>query len=205
MTDPLHGNDDLFFSSALTADSPSHVFGYDVSTAEFQSPMPVKARKINAESQGIREGAALSTSPESSMQDSSSDSSGRHQRKSSSRSSQSVNTCKDSRAGNIAGQARQWMSPSTTPDGNLDFGHDQGFQSFEFSNRAMEDAFDFESAASSPSPLMSVKDTPYTATRHVAIPYRESPQPAPRLLSQNPKSRTVRLAGESKAARELLT
>ncbi|KAI9877273.1 MAG: hypothetical protein M1830_004356 [Pleopsidium flavum] len=108
-----------------------------------------------------------SVSPETSSQDSSSESSRRHKRKTSSNSSRSVVAVADAIMTDEE-DASLWKSPDLVVSGDdpslsLD---NAGFPSlgglsdplsmepdYEFSNKAMENHFDFDSAASSPSPF----------------------------------------------------
>ena len=186
MNDGTQINGD-FFNAALSTDSPN-LFGDDVLSSPYQSPMPAKARKIHAGSQGIRDGSAISTSPESSVRDDSSDSSGMHKRKTSSRSSHSIPATQSAA---IVGSERQAWHVKAEP--HMDPVNLQGYQNFAFdtSNRVMEHDFDFDSAASSPSPAMSGNIASYAAPRYVAIPYRDSPRPAASMLQPASRSATV--------------
>ena len=66
-----------------------------------------------------------------------------------------------------------------------------GHISYEFSNRAMENDFDFDSAASSPSPNMNSNTPAYSGPRHIAIPYRASPQSSASLI---PNQQSIRVS-----------
>jgi hypothetical protein len=182
----------LFFDAALPTDSPSF-FVDDGMTSPFQSPMPVKSRKIHAGSQGIRDGTALSTSPESSVQDDSSDTSSKHKRKTSSRSSESAPLAKS--VAPVGSERRTWGIQTRKQEQPHDLLNPQSFGNYDFSNRAMEHDFDFESAASSPSPAMSGNSATYNAPRHVAISYKESPKSASAPLKAVSRSSTVSTLG----------
>ena len=179
---------DLFFSSALPQDSPAHLLGDDgVTNSSYSSPMPMpmKVPRLEADSAPAESGQNLPASPESSLQDSSSDSSGRHKRKSSSRSFRSGLATSDvtmTDSVQFDGIKHRATRTSDRPTSFDDLGTNNAtYDTFDLSNRAMENDFDFDSAASSPSPLLSSSGGTYTALRHIAIPYRASPRSAPSL------------------------
>ena len=185
MADPMQDTD-LFFSSALPQDSPAHLLGDDAAiNSSYSSPMPMKVPRLEADSTSAESGHNVPASPESSLQDSSSDSSGRRKRKSSSRSSRSGLATSDvamTDGVQFDGIKHRAIRTSSKPTSFDDLGSNTAsYDSFDLSNRAMENDFDFDSAASSPSPLLSSSGGTYTALRHIAIPYRASPRSAPSL------------------------
>ena len=176
-------NEDLYFGSALSQESPGHFFNDDVFAASpFQSPVPKRVPDPSSTKiVDAANGNHLSGSPESSIQDSSSDSSGRHKRRTSSKSSLSALTGHDQPKSGA--RSSGWKSDDimdTTPEPVFDFSGAAApvYDGYDLSNRAMETDFDFESAASSPSPAVSASTPVHNTTRHIAIPYRASPGPA---------------------------
>lgn len=178
-----------FFSSALAQESPGQFFRDDSLTnfanSPYQSPVSTKSQNVPEVSKSMASDTLFSASPESSSQDSSSDSSGRHKRKTSSRSSHSALNGRDITMTDDL-RPRSWKAGVVThsepafgfPSSNI-----PGHISYESSNRAMENDFDFDSAASSPSPNMNSNTPVYSGLRHIAIPYRVSPQSSASLIS----------------------
>lgn len=182
---------DLFFNSTLSAESPAPLFGIDGFTSSpYQSPMPMKSQKQQTIANMAPHPHASSASPDSSMQDSSSDSSGRHKRKSSSRSSNA-----ELRGGDVTmteeyglwkGNTKASLPEHEAFNMPTSLG---SYQQFDYSNRQLEnDFFDFESAASSPSPVATTHNHTYNGPRHIAIPFRDSPTSAPTFLPQTRSS-----------------
>ncbi|MCJ1477367.1 hypothetical protein MMC13_006038 [Lambiella insularis] len=179
-------NGDLYFNSALSNDSPGRFLNDDVfATSPFQSPAPRRVPHTLSTASKTQTAKKISASPESSLQDSSSDSSGRHKRKTSSKSSLSGLAAHEqvmpgTRPAEWKSGEMMDMAPEPTfefPDTAL-----SKYDSYDFSNRAMEHDFDFESAASSPSPVISAATPVHRTTRHIAIPYRASPRSAASLV-----------------------
>ncbi|MCJ1403196.1 hypothetical protein MMC11_006419 [Xylographa trunciseda] len=182
-------NEDLYFGSALSQESPGRFFNDDVFAASpFQSPAPKRAPNPSTKSADATTGHRLSGSPESSLQDSSSDSSGRRKRRTSSKSSLSA----------LAGHAQVRSGPRASgakSDDMMDIVSEPVFDfsgtaaplydGYDFSNRAMETDFDFESAASSPSPAVSASTPVHHTARHITIPYRASPGSAASLAPRS--------------------
>ena len=178
----IHGTD-MFFDSALAIDAPSRLYGDGVSgISPFQSPMPTKARSLQDGRRGLQTRPAPSLSSESSMQDSSSDSSDQRHRKTSSTSFQSAPSGSDT----VMHDASEWNGLQSFSKKEVAHGlpnsDASNLDNFEFSNRAMENDFDFDSAASSPSPLLSVNSAQYTGPRGLTIPYEDSPKASTDLL-----------------------
>lgn len=194
-------DEDLFFDQALTAESPGALFGAEpMSASPFASPIPIKSPAQNSSTLNAKPEMALSASPESSMHDSSSsDASSRHDRKASSRSSNNglhpesmsiadarLNSWKN--IGSMAPSNQNLNPPGLTPD---------HFQNMDFDVRHLEnELFDFDSAASSPSPNLAPSTLAQVAPRHIAIPFRDSPRTVPTILNRG-RSLTV----SSKASR----
>ncbi|MCJ1420730.1 hypothetical protein MMC32_007089 [Xylographa parallela] len=179
-------NEDLYFGGAVSQDSPGRFFNDDVFAASpFQSPAPKRAPNPSPQSANATTSNHVSGSPESSLQDSSSDSSRRHKRRTSSKSSLSALTGHDQV---IPGtRVSGWKSDDImdiTPESVFDFAGAAApiHNGYDFSNRAMETDFDFESAASSPSPAISTSTPVHHTARHIAIPYRASPSSAASLV-----------------------
>ena len=178
-----------FFSSALAQESPGQLFRGDDSLTNFvnspyQSPASNKIQNVPEVSKPTASDTLFSASPESSSQDSSSDSSGRHKRKTSSRSSHSGLNGRDITMTDDL-RPRSWKTGVATysePVFGFRNSNISGHISHEFSNRAMENDFDFDSAASSPSPNMNSNTSAYSGPRHIAIPYRVSPQSSASLV-----------------------
>lgn len=192
MTDSMQETD-LFFNSAFTVDPTAQLLRDEsLANSTFQSSMQTKLQ--NPASSGIvRDRTMPSTSPENSTQDSSSDTSAYHERKTSSRSSQSGLSGTDI----VMADASQPTFGRTTNfvkrEAMTEYPRPmtRNFDSFEYSNRAMENDFDFDSAASSPSPYLPANTVPYTGPRHVAIPFTESPRAFVNQLSNPVPSSTV--------------
>lgn len=172
-----------FFTSAIPQDSPGQLFGGDtLATSPYQSPIPVKSIRAPSDTKRTVNGAVFSASPDSSLQDSSSDSSVRHKRKVSSNSSQSAIPVRD-----VTMADGVHMNPWKDDDPmlgvvepNISFlaSNLPVETNFELSNRAMENDFDFDSAASSPSPYATTLTSGHIANntaRDFAVPYRTSP------------------------------
>ena len=177
---------DMFFDSALAMDSSSHFFENGGSAlSPFQSPAPVKAQGMQNQRRGVQNRSTPSLSSESSTQDSSSDSSDQRKSKSSSTSSRSVPSGSDTVMADVS-EASQWSGsqPLFKKEPVLGFPQSDApnFDSFEFSNRAMENDFDFDSAASSPSPLVSASNNQYTGPRCLTMPHGDSPKTSTSLL-----------------------
>ena len=194
---PMH-DADMFFDSALPIDSPGQFFRDGASgISPFQSPVPVKTQALQNGRGGVQARPAPSLSSESSIQDSSSDSSEQHKRKSSSTSSQSAPSGSDTVMADASGPS-QWngsqsffKKESTLAPAQF---NTMNFDSFELSNKAMENDFDFDSAASSPSPLLSASNTQYTGPRCLAMPYEDSPRISASLLPHTTAPFLVRLS-----------
>ena len=166
-----------FFTSAIGHDSPGHFFQEDaLLDSPYQSPMPVKTNA--AENNQVLNGPQFSASPpDSSLQDSSSDSSGRVKRKTSSRSSHSGSAADAMVPGGPNANAQSayvfpgWKAPINPT-------------SFDFNDQNLESDFDFNSAASSPSPITHTQQhpAPYSGPRHIAMPFRATPRTSHRGL-----------------------
>ncbi|MCJ1392710.1 hypothetical protein MMC18_005581 [Xylographa bjoerkii] len=182
-------NEDLYFGSALSQESPGRFFNEDAFAASpFQSPAPKRARNPSTQTANASTGNHLSGSPESSLQDSSSDSSGRHKRRTSSKSSLSGLTGHDqvmSGTPSSGWKSDDIMDITTEPIFDFSCATAPIYNGYDFSNRAMETDFDFESAASSPSPAISASTPVHHTTRHIAIPYRASPGSAASLVPRS--------------------
>ncbi|KAI9836271.1 MAG: hypothetical protein M1819_001608 [Sarea resinae] len=201
-----HFLDDDFLST-----SPSQNAGSLGS--EYRSPTKVPNHTVHAlpssysedEKRSLPVSAPSSISPDSSAQDSSSDTSRRHKRKSSSNSSHSA-LIADAPMMDDA-ELNDWKTDDITmgeeggpfgPSGHgIPFmGMASGLLSldsdFETSNKAMENHFDFESAASSPSP-MGAGETAGASPRGPAtgpdVRYRVSPGPATKITPNKSSSR----------------
>ena len=176
-----------FFSSAIGQDSPGQFSQEDaLLSSPYQSPMPMKP---NAPPETIQasSGPQFSASPpDSSLQDSSSDSSGRAKRKTSSRSSQSAHATDATMPGGPSASIEPayiypgWKAPGKTT-------------SFDFNDQNMESDFDFNSAASSPSPIANApqRPVPYSGPRHIAMPFRATPRTSHRGLPHLNGGRSV--------------
>ena len=177
-----------FFTSAIGQDSPGHFFQEDAFLdSPYQSPMPAKANAL--ENHQTAKGPQFSASPpDSSLQDSSSDSSGRVKRKTSSRSSHS----------GFAAGAMVPVGPNANPQPGSVF---PGWKapsssaSFDIDDRNMETDFNFNSAASSPSPIAHTQQhtAPYSGPRHIAMPFRAQPRTSHRGLPHLNGGRSVGL------------
>ena len=179
-----------FFNSAFPQDTPGRLF----SDSPFQSPMPVNTASLKSTSNQTVKGNSFAASPESSMQDSSSDSSGRHKRNTSSNSSHSALTTGNRAVYHGVRSNGRKVESTIMSDAEPIFDYTSSTMpmdlNYEFSNRTMENDFDFESAASSPSPNF----TSTSGIRHIAIPYRASPSAAPSLLPNTRSSMVGRRA-----------
>ena len=183
---------DIYFNSALPGDSPGRFFHDDMfANSPFHSPASMKVQYASTSAMASKPRHNYSASPESSLQDSSSDSSRRHKRKTSSKSSFSgVNgrdfTMTDARPSTwkAEGVIDGAIEPKFRFSGSTMFQPDQ----MDVSNRAMENDFDFDSAASSPSAGVSANTPVYTGNRHIAIPYRASSRSAASLASHSRSS-----------------
>ncbi|KAA6409855.1 MAG: hypothetical protein FRX48_06467 [Lasallia pustulata] len=172
-----------FFTSAMPQDSPGQLFAGDtLATSPYQSPMPVKSIRATSDAKRTVNGATFSASPDSSLQDSSSDSSVRPKRKVSSNSSHSAIPSRDVTMAD-GGHMNPWkdedpMLGVVEPNVNFVASNLPAETNFELSNRAMENDFDFDSAASSPSPYATTLTSGHfakNAARDFAVPYRTSP------------------------------
>ena len=195
MSPSLQNGDLEFFNSALPQDSPSRFFGDDtLAISPYQSPLSLKQQVVQEKPPTTTNRTTFSASPDSSLQDSSSDSSRRYKRKTSSKSShevlagQDVTMTDDVRLGIWKTDDAQLHRRDLMLDysGSIFPPH----QDYNLSNRAMENDFDFDSAASSPSPYMKSHTSTYTGPRHIAIPFRASPKPSACLVT-NEKSPSV--------------
>ena len=183
---------DIYFNSALPEDSPGRFFHDDMlANSPFHSPASIKVQYASTGPMASKAQNNYSASPESSVQDSSSDSSRRHKRKTSSKSSFSGLNGRDLTMTDV--RPRTWkaeggmdgaIQPKFGFSGSATFQPDQ----MDVSNRAMENDFDFDSAASSPSPGISADTPVYTGNRHIAIPYRASSRSAASLVSHSRSS-----------------
>ena len=183
MVAPMQDGDLEFFNSALPQDSPGQFFGTDdLANSPYQSPIIMKPQAVREQHPNqATAGATFPASPASSSQDSASDSSGQRKRKVSSRSSHSGPVGRDAMTTD-ENRSSSWkdnglMTGDTTM---FEFSGSAGAgqPGFDFSDRAMERDFDFDTAASSPSPNMNSSASTYNGPRHIAIPYRASPQAA---------------------------
>jgi len=185
MVNPMQGAD-IYFNSALHDESPGRFFRDDI-LSPFQSPASLKARDLSTNTDPDAVAKNYFASPESSLQDSSSESSGRHQRRSSSKSSSSGLAGREIsmtdappkgwKSERRANRARQPVFDFSAA--NLsNFGNN----SHDFSNRAMENDFDFDSAASSPSPVVSASNPVRTGNRCVVMPHQVSPSSGANLV-----------------------
>ncbi|MCJ1307103.1 hypothetical protein MMC25_000749 [Agyrium rufum] len=169
-----------FFDSAMAPGSPGRFIPEEnFLSSPYQSPRPAKAQQSHTvKSEPATSAQQFSASPpDGSLQDSSSDSSGRHKRKSSSsRSSQSVAHGQPPMLGMANEKNGQQYSY-----GNYKSNSREG----AFSDQNMENDFDFTSAASSPNThLTNRPPAGYTGPRHIAMPYRNSPKVAAGRLPQ---------------------
>lgn len=176
MTDAMQDGDH-FFNSAMPHDSPGPFLRDEMfMNSPYQSPLSTKSQNVRLDTNSKLNEVALSTSPDSSLQDSSSDSSSQHKRKTSSRSSHSGLLPQDIGMNNHT-YSESWrnaevgsnVKPVTNHEGS---NHIAG----DFNDRAMEHDFDFDSAASSPSPNMDSRGFTFSGTRHIAIPNQMSPR-----------------------------
>ena len=184
---------DLYFNSALHDESPGRFFGDDI-LSPFQSPSSFKAQNPPTTTDPSVAAKNYSASPESSLQDSSSESSGRRQRRTSSKSSSS----------GVAG--REIIMADAPPSGWKsesipNMAHESAFDfsganisnftnSYDLSNRAMENDFDFDSAASSPSPPINASNPVKTGNRCIVMPHQVSPSSGASLVP-HPRSSIV--------------
>ncbi|MCJ1357590.1 MAG: hypothetical protein MMC33_007586 [Icmadophila ericetorum] len=168
---------DVFFNSALTHDSPGPFLADEMFlNSPYQSPLSIKSQNMRLDANSKLNEINLSTSPDSSLQDSSSESSSQHKRKTSSRSSHSgllqqdmsMNTQNYSGSwGNAESRSNTKTITEFTGSNNI---------ASDFNDRAMEHDFDFDSAASSPSPNMNSRGFAFSGNRHIAIPNQMSPR-----------------------------
>lgn len=177
---------DIYFDSALHDESPGRFFGDDI-LSPFQSPASLKARNVSTNADPDAVAKNYPVSPESSLQDSSSESSGRHQRRSSSKSSSSGLAGREITM--LDSPPNGWKSErmaNAAREPVLDFSaanfSNIGNNSYDFSNRAMENDFDFDSAASSPSPVVSASNPVHTGNRYVVMPHQVSPSSGANLV-----------------------
>ena len=201
---PMHDGDLEFFNSALPQDSPGQFFGTDdLANSPYQSPVIMKPQPAREQqSNQTTGGPAFPASPASSSQDSASDSSGQRKRKVSLRSSHSRPAGGD--AVMTDDNRLSWKENNLmTGDASMfEFSGSAGAgqTSYDFSDRAMERDFDFDTAASSPSPNMNPSTSMYSGPRHIAIPYRASPQ-ATATLNMYEKRSSVRTCAFSTLCR----
>lgn len=178
MDDPPQSFQELFFDQAYGADVP--LYGeVALSASSFPTSLPPKPQQIQDSAHDTSNENALSISSES--QDSSSDSSGRHKRQPSSRSSYSLHTTESHRQNSLpknSPQSRKVRYSVTEAPQAVNFGASFGAApgEVETSNRAMEASFDFNSAANTPSPLTSGSSLPRSSFsgRFVTMP-QDSP------------------------------
>lgn len=161
--------------NASYEDSPAQLFGDDfLLSSPNRSPIPAKSTtssRVTARPPAAAPPTSQSP-PESSSQDSSSDSSGRRKRKISSNSSRSIlvgtdiltHNMEENLPYNYSNGIIEDETNSMATNNNVNFFNDP---SFSLTNRAMERDFDFDSAASSPAPILDV--TPYTGS-----PFRQN-------------------------------
>lgn len=190
MLNPMQGGD-IYFNSALHDESPGRFFGDDI-LSPFQSPASLKARNTSTTTEPSGVSKNYSASPESSLQDSSSESSGRHQRRTSSKSSSSglagrEITMTDAPSNGWKSEDMTNMARKSTFDfsgANLSSFNN----SYDLSNRAMENDFDFDSAASSPSPVVNASNPVHTGNRCVVMPHQVSPSSGATLVPHTTSS-----------------
>ena len=183
---------DQFFEQAYTTD-PLDEFLF---TSPRPSPAPLKEQDGVVERVGAERKQALVSSPEDSVQDSSSEGSRRHKCKSpSTGSSGSGRSGLDMTISNTNRPGTRL--PTTYEQGSqLSFNFDpsipitQKLENIDFSNAQMSSHFDFDSAASSPSPVITSNNALAAPTRFISIPYRESSGSAASFAPQN-RSSTV--------------
>ena len=187
-------DEDLFFNQALTAESPGALFGVEpLSVSPFASPIPIKSPVPNVNALETSHEMGLSASPDSSMQDSSSDTSSQPRRKASSRSS---NDGLHPGSMSIAdARLKSWKNAGAMASNNQTLNSlgltSDNLQHMDFDVQHMDnDLFDFDSAASSPSPNLISRSIPNFASRHIAIPFRDSPRTVPTILNRG-RSLTV--------------
>ena len=181
---------DGFFDSALSTESSERLFSDDALTNPlFPSVEPAKMQALQDPTDTARSRQPISTSPESSLQDSSSDSSGHRKRKSSSKSSQSGLSAVDSPMAHGLPSDSWKHTPGSIkrePTFNTFSASTPNFDSYEFNPRAGGDFVDFGSAGSSPSHEAASHAAPYSGPRHVAIQYQDSPMSTASFLVNNP-------------------
>ncbi|MCJ1247797.1 hypothetical protein MMC30_005012 [Trapelia coarctata] len=170
---------DLYFNSALHDESPGRFFGDDI-LSPFQSPVSFKTPNPSTTIEPSATSKNYSASPESSLQDSSSESSGRRQRRTSSKSSSSGLAGREINM--MDAPPNGWKSENITnmaqePAFDFSGANLSNFNnnSYDLSNRAMENDFDFDSAASSPSPGVNASNPVNTGNRCVVMPHQVSP------------------------------
>ena len=178
MGEPMQETDN-FFSSALATDSSERLFSDDgLNGLSFQTPEPIKMQTNSDSINAFRTRQPISISPASSVQDSSSESSGHRKRKSSSKSSQSGLSAIEGPMANTT-HSNGWnsmpapMKPESTVNNIVESA--TTLEDLEFNNRVGGELFDFDSAGSSPSQEISQNPTLYSGPRHVAIQYQDSP------------------------------
>ena len=186
---------DNFFSSALAADASERLFPDDgLNNSLFQSPRTTKMQPTHGSAKSFHNQINTSTSPESSVQDSSSsDSSVHRKRKSSSKSSRSGLWNGDSPMSNTPGHIKRESTISDVA---------------EFNNPVSGELFDFDSAGSSPSqdmtssntlgmlPDITSNDSKYSGPRGVAI--QHSPR-SPASFMNNATRETSPMSNSAKS------
>ncbi|RDW83201.1 hypothetical protein BP5796_04692 [Coleophoma crateriformis] len=183
----------IFLADDYNADS-SHFTSFETpENSIFKSPIPATSFLDTKTNQSLS--APSTASPAGSYQDSASDSSG-YKRKSSSDSSRSAVTSGDVMMGDDT-DMRDWkLEDMNNGNDQSKFGNHDGTinpasmdKDHTFNDKAMENDFDFESAASSPSPFgFSIDmDSPDMPTLKYDPPRRKSPMPKSRLIRNHSK------------------
>ena len=152
-----------FFSSAMSEDSPGPLYVDDpLPNSPYRSPI----RHNPPAMQFAMVDSDDSPSPQSSLHDSSSDSSGRHKRHNSSNSSRSILLGRDA-------TMAEWKPDDLLLADDRKNAPLLDDTNVAFSDQAMENDFDFESAASSPSGCVDSKKFVKNRPRDdVHMPYR---------------------------------
>lgn len=185
----------VFLADDYAADSHFTNFGTPESSI-FKSPVPATSFLDTKTNQSLS--APSTASPAGSYQDSASDSSG-YKRKSSSDSSRSAVTSGDVMMVDDT-DMRDWKLEDMNGNDQLSFSGLDGTinpasmdKDHSFNDKAMENDFDFESAASSPSPFgFSIDmDSPDMPTLKYDPPRRKSPMPKSRLNRNHNKASSV--------------
>ncbi len=210
-----------FFDSHLpleAATSPSSFLPEDFSTdpsqyvTNFGTPNPANQKSPAPDPGSIRDtrvqslSASSTASPAGSYQDSSSESSVGYKRKSSSDSSRSALTSADIMMGDDADMVDWQVEDIRAGNEAQNLGAFTGtidpssMNNFEFSDQTMENDFDFESAASSPSPFgigPGEMDSPEMPTIKYDTPRKYSPMMKTK-SKKHTKAASVRILGSRK-------